>query len=414
VTDLETAQCVAREAARLLSSWPSGFYDRLGTLLPSLVSDRSSVTFRDIYGDYYQYLLDAAHHAEFNFLIDTFDEFVVQHWPGVVRGQHRLLPQSTCGKKRLVPAVQAAKIAGLTAPQITTLVRVGILAGAFVNPPKSRGRVECWLDRVGLAQWIAHRDFDLAGFISQAEAMQLLGVTAETLRSFTRSGLVEMSKGPDRGFPPGVHVRRQDVERIQAAFPGSTWMEAAPIGDKVVLLREALRRQLGRTGFVEFIRAALSGTLAPVARDPSVAGILGFLFSIDDVKRYAPARLKPPVPSGLVTYSTAAAVLKTNTEVVRNLVAEGLLECHRDSPLGIQLLHASEVEGFASRYVTIKSIAERLEVGSRTISEALKQEGAEVLVIPLPGKGNKLFARKGPKSDLAIRRLWEKKHQETG
>ncbi|MGA2809316.1 MAG: hypothetical protein ABSE87_14400, partial [Terracidiphilus sp.] len=131
-------------------------------------------------------------------------------------------------------------------------------------------------------------------------------------------------------------------------------------------------------------------------------------------KRYAPARPKPPVPSGLVTYSMAATVLKTNTEVVRNLVAEGLLECHRDSPRGIQLLRALDVEGFAPRYVTVKSIAEGLEVGSRTVSETLKQEGAEVLVIPLPGKGSKLFAQRGPKSDLAIRCLWARKHRETG
>jgi hypothetical protein len=62
-------------------------------------------------------------------------------------------------------------------------VREGKLTGTFVNPPKSRGRVECWLDGDGLAQWVASRDSDFAAFISQVEAMQLLGLTAATLRS---------------------------------------------------------------------------------------------------------------------------------------------------------------------------------------------------------------------------------------
>ena len=310
--------------------------------------------------------------------------------------------------------MQAAKIAGLTAPQITELVREGKLVGVFVNPLKSRVRVECWLDRVGFMKWIASRDSDLATFISQAEAMLLLGLTEATLRSLASSGLIEMSKGPDRGFPPGVYASRRDVERILEAFPVGASTETASNDNNTILLREAMRRHLGRKGFGEFIRAVLSGSLTPKARVSSVAGILGFQFHIDDVKRCALAKPKPSVPSGFLTYAMAAVELKTNSEVVRNLVAKGQLECHRKAPSGIQLLHSRDVRRFASRYVTIKSIAEGLEVGSRTVSEALKQEGAEVLVIPLPGKGSKLFTRKGPKSDLAIRYLQARKHQETG
>lgn len=414
VTDLGTAQRVAHEAAYLFKEWPYGFHDRLRALLPDSVSYREGATFRGVYGDFYQYLLDSSHHAEFKFMIDAFDEFVAQSWPGVIRGQHRLLSQSARDKMRLIPALQAADIAGLTAPQITELVRERKLAGAFVNPPKSRARVECWIDRNELAQWVASRDSDLAGFISQAEAMQLLGLTATTLRSLARCGLIEMSKGPDRGFPPGVYVCRQDVERIMAAFSNGTWTEAASNGYKSILLREALRRHLGRDGLSEFIRAVLSCALAPVGRDTSVAGILGFQFRLGDVKRYALAKTKLSVPFGLLTYAMAAAALKTNTEVVRNLVAEDLLECHQESPGGIKLLCAQDVEEFASRYVTVKSIAERFEVGTRTVSETLKQHGAEVLVIPLPGKGNKLFVRKGPKSDLAVRCLLRRKLQESG
>lgn len=414
VTDLGTVRCVDREAARVLMDWPSGFHDRLCGLLLSSVSDRSAVAFRGVYGDFYQYLLDAAHHEEFNFLIGAFGEFVTRYWPGMIRGQHRLLPQSMHERKRWIPSLQAARLAGLTAPQITDLVRNGKLAGIFVSPPKSRSRVECWLDRQALAQWIADRDSDLAGFVSQAEGMQILGLTAATFRSLVRGGLIEMSKGPDRGFPPGVYVRLLDVERIVAAFSDEARTEAVSNGDKAILLREAVRRYIGREKFSEFVCSVLSGALRPVARDFSVTGILGFQFRIADVKRHAAARPQPYVPSGLLTYAMAAARLGTNKEVVRNLVTKGLIERHRESSRGIQFLIARDVDKFASRYVTVKSIAKRFEVGSRTISEALKQKGAEVLVIPLPGKGNKLFVRKGPKSDLATWDLRQRTQQQSG
>jgi hypothetical protein len=403
ITDLRTAQLVGCEAAHLLGNWPSGFHDRLRALLPNSDSDRNAVTFRGVYGDFYQFLLDAAHHGHFKFLIKAFGDFVARDWPGVIRGQHRLLPQSVRDELRWIPAHQAARLAGLTARQITDLARNGKLTGIFVSPPRSRGRIECWLDREELAQWIVKRDSDLAGFISQAEAMKLLGLTAATFGSLAHSGLIEMLKGPDRGFPPGVHIRRQHVERILDAFSSCTSDKTASIEDKVILLREAMRRYLGREGFSEFIRHVLSGAVRPVARNPAVAGILGFIFRISDVKPYVPAKPGISVPSGFLTYATAAAALKTSTEVVRNLAANGLLQSSRDSAGKIKLLRARDVEDFASRYVALKSIAERFDVGSRTVSETLKQKGAEVLVISLPGKGNKLFARKGPKLDLSIR-----------
>jgi hypothetical protein len=205
---------------RVLGKWPSGFHEQLRALLPASVSDHGSITFRSVYGDFYQYLLDAAHHREFKFLVDAFDEFVVQCWPGVVRGQHRLVPQSTREKMSWIPALQAARLAGLTASQITELVREGKLTGTFVRPSKSSGRIECWLDRESLKQWIGRRDADFSDFISQAEAMQFLGLTTTTLSSLACNGVVELCKGrtgdslPESMFAGAILSASQQPFRI--------------------------------------------------------------------------------------------------------------------------------------------------------------------------------------------------------
>lgn len=412
MTDLCTAERVGHGAAHVLRKWPFAFQERLSALLPKSGNGNGALTFRGVYGDFYQYLLDAAHHEELEFLIAAFGEFAGRHWPGMIRGQHRMLSQSTRGTTRWIPAPRAARVAKLTAPQIADLVRKEELTGIIVSPPKSHRRVECWLDRDGLTQWIASRDTDLADYIRPKEARRLLGLTKATFRTLVCSGLIGTCKGPDRGFPPGVHIRRQDVERIVAAFRAER-SAIAPNRDEAILLREAVRHYLGRAGFSEFVRSVLSGAVHSVARDSSVAGILGFRFSIADVKRHAQAKPKLPPPSGLVTFAVAAAQLGITEEVVRNLVAEGLLRRHSKPSHGIRLLRASDIDDFASKYTTVKSIAERFEVGSRTVSEALRKRGVEVIAIPLPGKGNKLFARKGPKSDLAVLDLGRQTQRES-
>jgi hypothetical protein len=411
VTDLNTVKSVVLDAACVLRAWPTGLHNRLCALLPRSDSDRAAVTFRSLYGDFYEYLLDMARHQKFHFLIDGFNMFVVQYWPGILRGQHRLAVEPSRKTMRWIPASQAAKLARLAAPQFSEFVRGGTLTGVFITPSKSRGRTECWLEREELLRWVASRDADFVGFISQREAMRVLGLTAATLNSLGRNGIVELCKGPDRGFPPGVHFRRRDVEVIVKAFSDHSIAEEAPVLAKWIPLREALRRYLGRDGFCAFVRAMLSGALRPVGYDPEIRGILGFRFSVQDIKRYCPAMPKQSAPPGFVTYRVAAARLGSNTEIVRNLVAEGLLHSYRGTPRGVLMLRALDVEGFAAQYVPIKIIAERFDTGSRTVAKILEENGAEVLVIHLPGKGNKLFVRKGQGSAVALRALTQKTKQ---
>lgn len=402
VTDLSMAQCVARDAINVLSEWPSAFHERLRALLPKSITDRNAVTLRGCYGDFYQFLLDAAHEGDFRFLIEAFRDFVARDWPGVIRGQHRLVSESMRDRMRWIPALQAARLAGLTAGQVTDLARNGKLKGIFVCPPKSRGRVECWIDREGLEQWIIERDTDRSNFNSQAEARKILGLTLKTLESLAQSGLIEIVEGIERGFPTDIYVRREHVESIKAAFSTGTPNQPEPKGGHAVLLREAMRRYLGRDGFCELVRDVLSGTLRPVARDSSVTGILGYLFRISDVKLHVPAKHRTVLPAGFMTYAMAASLLKTNTEVVRNLVATDHIQLESESSRssrGPRLVRTQSVEDFASSYVSLKSVADCLDVGSRAVLKVLKLKSANVLVVPLPGKGNKLFARKGPLLD---------------
>jgi hypothetical protein len=150
------------------------------------------------------------------------------------------------------------------------------------------------------------------------------------------------------------------------------------------------------------IKQVLNGTVQPVSRNPTISGIVGSKFRVSEVKDLVLSKAQPAVPLGFMTYEMAASSLKTNTEVVRNLVVAGLLRAYRISDIRIQLLRTSGVRALASNYVAMKSLAERFGIGSRTLLQIFAQKGARILVVPLPGKGNKLFVRKSSKFDAAV------------
>ncbi len=163
-----------------------------------------------------------------------------------------------------------------------------------------------------------------------------------------------------------------------------------------------MRTLLRRDGLARFIRAVIERELTPTSRTSSIPEILGSMFRLEVVKKYHPVSWPGVIPPGCLTYAEVAAKLGTNTEVVRNLVVQGFLRPPRGCPRGVKLVRMEDVESFATRFVSVSSIAEHFKTRSPFVARHLKQRGTEVVEISLPGKGKKLFARKAPASETGI------------
>jgi hypothetical protein len=84
-----------------------------------------------------------------------------------------------------------------------------------------------------------------------------------------------------------------------------------------------------------------------------------------------------------------------------------LMRMNRKGPLVLEIGEPETVfcplkEHVWTRFVSVSSIAERFKTRSTFVARHLKQRGAEVVEISLPGKRKKLFARKGPVSEKAM------------
>jgi hypothetical protein len=164
-------------------------------MLPPDVTDLAALNFSKIFGNLYRHLFRVLPRGEFGFLHDA---FVVEDWPGLIRGQHRYF----------APAVR-----------IWDLARQSQVYAIFLNVRGGGSRSECWIRRESLNQWIAARDAELACYISRPEADRALGLKNFTFPTVAAAGAIRYAKGPERNFPARCFFfLREDVMRIKDAF----------------------------------------------------------------------------------------------------------------------------------------------------------------------------------------------------
>jgi hypothetical protein len=394
-TDLAVATEIDRGAVALLRDWPRPLRESLRNMLPPDVTDLAALNFSKIFGNFYRHLFRVLPRSEFGFLHDAFERFVVEDWPGLIRGQHRYFSPAVRRTSHWVAANEAERIARTTGTRIWDLARQGQVGAIFLNVRGGGSRTECWIRRESLNQWIAGRDAELALYMSRPEAERALGLKNFTLTTVAAAGAMRYAKGPERPFPARCFFfLREDVMKIKDAFENySVPVKAYSKPGEFIALRHAMKNYLGRdSGLAAVIRAVVDGSLVPVGYTNRFRGITGYLFRSEDLRKYRPVPSMTVHPAGVVTFGEAAEVLGVAMPVVRGLVAQGILHIAAEYRNGLsKLLPAADVQRFAEGYVATSVLASRFHLHSGSLARHLKELGTPLLAIPIPDVG-KYFA----------------------
>ena len=292
-TDLAGAIAICRGAVALLRDWPRPLRELLRNMLPSDVTDLVALNFGKIFGNFYRHLFRVLPRGEFGFLHDAFETFVVEDWPGLIRGQHRYFSSAVRRSFHWVAANEAERIARTTGTRIWDLARQGQVDAIFLNVRGGGSRTECWIRRESLNQWIAARDAELALYMSRPEAERALGLKNFTLTTVAAAGAMRYVKGPERNFPARCFFfLREDVMKIKDAFEKySVPVKAYSKPGEFIALRHAMKNYLGRdSGLAAVIRAVVDGSLVPVGYTNRFRGITGYLFRSEDLRSIAPCQ----------------------------------------------------------------------------------------------------------------------------
>ena len=398
-TNLAAATEICRGAVTLLRDWPQPLREVLRQMVPQ-AANPATLNFSDIFGNFYRHLFRVLPRSEFGFLHDVFERFVIEDWPGLIRGQHRYFSSAVRRNSQWVTANEAERVARTTGARIWDLARQGQVDATFLKVRGEGSRTECWIRRESLNQWIAAHDAELARYMSRPEAEKALGLKNFTLATVAAAGAIRYLKGPERHFPARCFFfLREDVLRIRDAFekhsvPVKTYSKPG----EFIALRHAMKNYLGRdSGLAAVIRAVVGGSLVPVGFTNQFRGITGYLFLSEDLRKYRPVQGTTVSPEGVFNYGEAAAVLGVATPVIRGLIAQGILHIMAEYRNGLsKLLPAADVRRFAEGYVATSALAKRYHLDSGSLARYLRESGTPLLAIPLPGTGrdHAFFLRK--------------------
>jgi hypothetical protein len=389
-TDLVGAMAICRGAVALLRDWPRPLREVLHRMIPQS-SNPTTLNFSDIFGNFYRHLFRVLPRGEFGFLHDAFERFVVEDWPGLIRGQHRYFSSVVRRSSHWVAANEAERIAHTTGTRIWDLARHGQLDAIFLNVRGEGSRTECWIRRESLNQWIAARDAELAPYMSRPEAERALGLKNFTLATVAAAGAIRYVRGPERNFPARCFFFvREDVMKIKDVFEKhSVPVKAYSKPGEFIALRHAMKNYFGRdSGLAAVIRAVVDGSLVPVGYTNRFRGITGYLFRSEDLRKYRPVPGLNQDPEGVVTCGEASAVLGVAMPVIRGLVAQGIVHTAAEYRNGhSKLLTAVDVQRFAEGYVATSVLARRFHLHSGSFARHLKESGTPLLAIPIPDTG---------------------------
>lgn len=390
-TNLAAAMEIGRAASILLGDWPRPLLEVLRHMLPQETTDPAALNFSKIFGKFYRHVFRVLPRSEFGFLHDVVERFVVDDWPGLIRGQHRYFSAAVRRNSRWVTAGEAEVSAHTAGGRIWDLARQGQVHAVFLNVRHGGKRTECWIRRESLNQWIATRDADLAPYLPRPEAKAALGLTNRTIVTVAAAGVISFVKGPDRNFPARCFFfLREDVMKIMDAFERhSVPVRAYSKPGELIALRHAMKNYLGHgAGLATVIRAVVSGSLVPVGYTNRFRGVTGYLFQSVDLRKYRPAPDSTPPSEGFLNYREAAAVLGVRTEVIRGLADRGFLTTSDGFRNGFaRLIPAKEVHEFAERYVATSILARRFDLNSGSLSRHLKDSGTPMLEISITAAG---------------------------
>jgi hypothetical protein len=288
-------------------------------MLPPEITDPAALNFSKIFGNFYRHLFRVLPRSEYGFMHDVFERFVIEDWPGLIRGQHRYFSAAVLQNSHWMTANEAERTAHTTGGRILDLVNQGQVDGMFLSVRRSGSRTECWIRRESLNRWIAARDMELARYMPRPEAIRALGLQHATIVRVAAAGAMRYVEAPERNFPGFFLLLREDVMEIKHAFE----KHAVPLKDysrpgELIALHHAMKNYLGcDSGLASVIRAVVDGSLVPAGYTNRFPGITGYLFLSDDLRKYRPVPGMTVPPDGVVNYGEAAAVLGVSVTVIR-------------------------------------------------------------------------------------------------
>jgi hypothetical protein len=369
--DVKNEYQIIQGAAQVLKEWPINFYALLGDIgsrLPKGTSGGVGRQFKSIYNALFRNPL-CSPPEQADFLRSAFLEFTTKHWD-----------KGFATKALMKPLRGKASDRHLTIGEWA--VRAGVnRKTALRYLEKNEGQRVLRRFHNGVVRVVA----DVNDFIPSVtpgeiftlqEAAKRLEIPKWMLSSFKISGIYEsFHRGP---VGVGFHERDLDVFRQKLVGLVSMRQQLSVPRDQCVSLRTILSRRSNETSKDDrekLVRLLISKELIAVGNDDGTVG--GLLIKSADYRQFREA-LSEKSSRKYFVQSEAAKLLDCSDRVIDSLMEKGFLRGNKTRRR--TEIDKDSVGAFATKYISLNSVAKRRNVSSRTVVRYCEQKQISLLL----------------------------------
>lgn len=361
---------VTSAAAEILSDWPRAFcrvLDQRREQCPE--ADRGSLlrVFPEIYSTLYRH----PRPQHFAGVLEAFEAYVVERWPGQLAKRHGRLADRALGEPTWIRLRQAARLTGYQESALRRLVLEGALESQMWTTV--RGRSFLLLRRAGVDALLAAQ----GPAVDLCEAAARLGLSegrlAQILPKVCTAALAPIRQG-GRWTIPATWI--EEWERLASGLPREARISGC------LTVEDALRFFVPDSdAFAHLLNAIRDGEVLPVGRLQSGRGLSGILIRRTVLRTWID-KCRPQLDS--LSIRAVAARLGVKQEVAYYLARRGVL-LSASTRVGRRVerrVSESALVTFTESYVLAKTIAVRTDSSARAVQRFLTDCGVTAVCGP--------------------------------
>ncbi|QBJ77878.1 TniQ family protein [Aquitalea sp. USM4] len=359
-------------AAEMLVFWPEKFHQALDVLQNT--GGEARISLKAVFKDAYQYLYKGGLRGGiYGPVREAFEQWVTHNWKGALAKRNRRLTDTVLENVQWIPGKAAADRLGISMARLRYLVRSGQLDGQETISAKGRRFLMVRKDQ------LAHVEEELAGEITMAKAMEILGLGKVRLRRILKLLFPSARRVNDQQHLPWCI---SSTEVYQLAELGEELPRVYCVDDDEISLADVLHYwQWNADEIVSLVEEVKAGALVLTRTLIGKAGISRWVFKRKDLIQWRAAMQTDRV--NWITIPELAEVLGVKQQVAYWLTQNDYIRSHK---LGTRKYHGSrvrtvDVDRFLRQHIFGTEIADRIGRSPKKAMLMLKA----VSIYPLRG-----------------------------
>lgn len=370
---LENSWPVSTLAAEVVFGWPQAFHRAWSRLQESSASgEKKGLT--GTFHSAYQYLYKGLREAEFDPVRDAFERWMAAHWKGGIAGRNRRLPPDLLKNVQWIPGKVAADKLGISSTRLRHLIREGKIEGEESLSTTGRSFLVVRRDQLDRI------DAELAGEITMAEAMEMLGIGKVRMQRLLRLLFPTARRVWEAEYLPW-RIPRGEVEALLEA---ATNLPVVGIPEEHQVSLGYVLKYWNWTGeeILALVEAVKGGSLQPQSFLDSARGISRWVFDVAQLRTLQ--RSLGLDRSNWVSIPEMARMLGVKQQVAYWLTHHGFVRAEflgRLKNLGSRI-RRDEIERFRQNHIFGREIAAIVGRSPGKVIRMLAEQGIYPLRVP--------------------------------